>query len=260
MNIKVVAETQLHRPVLLAAWPGMGHVALRALVFLHEALRAQQLAYVEEPEFFRVSGISIYDGVIQATMLPRSGFYYWRRGGPPGDLLFFIGDQQPVPGKEYKLASALLDFAGTCGVSRVITVAAMPTSINHYQSSKVWVTATNSELLNEFVPYCQRVLREGQVSGMNGLLLGVGKERGLEGVCLLGEIPFYTTQIENPRVSMAVLHVLKQVLELEVDLEELEELARHTEKEIDQYLLELQQREKEEEKATEDQEGPVTVH
>ena len=38
------------------------------------------------------------------------------------------------------------------------------------------------------------------------------------------------------------------------------ELSQETEKEIDHYLLELQQREQEEEKETEDQEGPVTVH
>ena len=59
---------------------------------------------------------------------------------------------------------------------------------------------------------------------------------------------------------MAVLQVLNQVLKLEVALEDLEDLARRTEKEIDHYLLELQQREQEEEKQTEDQDGPVTVH
>ena len=54
--------------------------------------------------------------------------------------------------------------------------------------------------------------------------------------------------------------MLNKVLGLEVSLDELEELAIQTEKEIDHYLLELQQREQEEEKQTEDQEGPVTVH
>jgi proteasome assembly chaperone (PAC2) family protein len=95
---------------------------------------------------------------------------------------------------------------------------------------------------------------------MNGLLLGVAKQMGMEGFCLLGEIPFYTTEIENPKASKSVLDVLIKVLGLEISLGELEELANQTEKEIDHYLLELQQREQEEEKQTEDQEGPVTVH
>jgi proteasome assembly chaperone (PAC2) family protein len=260
INIDIVTEVELHEAVLLAAWPGMGHVALKAYVYLHEALRAQNLAFVEEPEFFRLPGINIQDGLVQSTLLPQSGFYYWKHPGGSGDILFFVGDQQPVGGKEYQLAEALLNFAGSLGVKRVITAAAMPTAINHYQDSRVWVTATHEELLSELSPYCDRVLREGQISGMNGLLLGVAKQMGMEGFCFLGEIPFYTTEIENPKASKAVLDVLHKVLGLEISLSELEELASQTEKEIDHYLLELQQREQEEEKQTEDQEGPVTVH
>jgi proteasome assembly chaperone (PAC2) family protein len=260
INIDIVTEVELHEPVLMAAWPGMGHVALKAYVFLHEALRAQNLAFVEEPEFFRLPGINIQDGLVQSTLLPQSGFYYWKHPGGSGDILFFIGDQQPVGGKEYQLSEALLNFAGSLGVKRVVTAAAMPTAINHYQDSRVWVTATHKELLSELSPYCDRVLREGQISGMNGLLLGVAKQMGMEGFCLLGEIPFYTTEIENPKASKAVLDVLDKVLGLEISLGELEELANQTEKEIDHYLLELQQREQEEEKQTEDQDGPVTVH
>jgi proteasome assembly chaperone (PAC2) family protein len=260
ININIMTEVELHEPVLMAAWPGMGHVALKAYVYLHEALRAQNLAFVEEPEFFRLPGINIQDGLVQSTMLPQSGFYYWKHPGGSGDILFFVGDQQPVGGKEYQLAEALLNFAGSLGVKRVITAAAMPTAINHYQDSRVWVTATHEELLSELSPYCDRVLREGQISGMNGLLLGVAKQMKMEGFCLLGEIPFYTTEIENPKASKAVLDVLNKVLVLEISLRELEELASQTEKEIDHYLLELQQREQEEEKQTEDQEGPVTVH
>ena len=141
----------------------MGHVALKAFVFLHEALRAENLAYIEEPEFFRVPGVSIQDGLVQSTLLPWSGFYYWKRAGAQGDLLFFVGDQQPVAGKEYELAMSLLEFAEDYGVKRIVTAAAMPTAINHYQPSQVWVTATHEELLSELTPYCQRVLREGQL-------------------------------------------------------------------------------------------------
>jgi proteasome assembly chaperone (PAC2) family protein len=260
IGIKIVAEPVLERPLLLAAWPGMGHVALKALVYLQEALLARDLAIVEQPDFFQLPGAVIRNGLIQSTMLPRSGFYYWQRGKAGSDLLFFVGHQQPVPGKEYELAKALLEFAEDYGVKRVLTAAAMPTSINHYQPSRVWVTATHSELLHELSPHCQRVLNEGQVSGMNGLLLGVAKQRHMEGFCLLGEIPFYTSEIENPKASMAVLHVLTRVLGLKVDLRELEDQAHDTEKEIDRYLLELQQREREEEAQTNDPEGPSSVH
>jgi predicted ATP-grasp superfamily ATP-dependent carboligase len=135
----------------------------------------------------------------------------------------------------------------------------MPTSINHYQPSRVWVTATRRDVLKEVSPFCHRVLEDGQISGMNGLLLAVAKRKGMRGFCLLGEIPFYTTAIENPKASMAVLQVVARVLDLQVDLSGLRELAVRTEKEVDRYLLELESQKEEEKKST-DSEGPATVH
>ena len=70
VNIDIVTEVELHEPVLMAAWPGMGHVALKAYVYLHEAFRAQNLAFVEEPEFFRLPGINIQDGLVVHPVTP----------------------------------------------------------------------------------------------------------------------------------------------------------------------------------------------
>jgi len=258
-RIRQLVEAELREPVLVAAWPGMGHVALRAFLFLQERLQAQPLAVMEEPEFFQLPGAFIEHGVIQSALVPQNSFSFWRRSSGPGDLLFFIGDRQPVSGKELPLAEAILAFAQRHGISRVVTSAAMPTSINHYQASRVWVTATHRAILREVSPFCHRVLEDGHISGMNGLLLGVAKRRALRGFCLLGEIPFYTTSIENPKASMAVLQVLAKVLDLQVDLSDLLELAVRTEKEVDRYLLELQSQKEDEKKPT-DSEGPATVH
>ena len=258
-RIRELVQVELREPVLLAAWPGMGHVALRAFAFLQESLGAEHLAVLEEADFFQLPGAVIENGLVQPARLPQSSFSSWRRGSGKGDLLFFIGDRQPVSGKELPLAEAVLKFARKQGVFHVVTSAAMPTAINHYQPSRVWVTATHRNVLREVSPFCHRVLEDGQISGMNGLLLAVAKRKGMRGFCLLGEIPFYTTAIENPKASMAVLQTLSGVLDLEVDLSDLRELAVRTEKEVDRYLLELESQREDEKKPT-DSEGPSTVH
>jgi proteasome assembly chaperone (PAC2) family protein len=258
-RIQELVQVELRKPFFLAAWPGMGHVALRAFAFLQESLGAEHLAVLEEPDFFQLPGAVIEKGLVQRARVPQSGFSSWRRGSGKGDLLFFAGGRQPVPGKELRLAEAVLEFARKHRVSRVVTSAAMPAAINHYQPSRVWVTATHGEVLKEVSPFCHRVLEDGQISGMNGLLLAVAKRKGMRGFCLLGEIPFYTTAIENPKASMAVLWALTRVLDLQVDLSGLRELAARTEKEVDRYLLELQNQKEEEKKPT-DSEGPTTVH
>ncbi len=56
-------------------------------------------------------------------------------------------------------------------------------------------------------------------------MLGVAKERDIEGVCLLGEVPSYATRIQNPMAALVVLKALTGMLDIEIDLTELTQLA-----------------------------------
>jgi hypothetical protein len=60
---------------------------------------------------------------------------------------------------------------------------------------------------------------------LNGLLLGVAKERKIEGICLLGEVPVYATRVPNPMAALAVLKVLTKMLDIEIDMAELAQQA-----------------------------------
>ena len=71
---------------------------------------------------------------------------------------------------------------------------------------------------------------------MNGLFLGLAKREGLRGFCLLGEIPLYTIQIENPKASLAVLEVLSRILDLKIDFSGLIREVRTMEQEINKLL------------------------
>jgi hypothetical protein len=84
--------------------------------------------------------------------------------------------------------------------------------------------------------YNFNLLSEGQISGMNGLFLGLAKKEGFEGFCLLGEIPLYTIQIENPRASSAVLDALSRILNIRIDFTNLTEQIHSMEGEINKLL------------------------
>ncbi|MEE9365319.1 MAG: PAC2 family protein, partial [Dehalococcoidales bacterium] len=73
-----------------------------------------------------------------------------------------------------------------------------------------------------------------QIAGLNGLLLGVAKEREIDGICLLGEVPVYATRIQNPMAALAVLEVMTTMLGVEVDLDELAQLAVETKQRMKQ--------------------------
>jgi hypothetical protein len=71
---------------------------------------------------------------------------------------------------------------------------------------------------------------------MNGLFLGIAKRENFKGFCLLGEIPFYTVQVENPKASLAVLEALHKILNIQIDLASLIEQVHAMEGEINKFL------------------------
>jgi proteasome assembly chaperone (PAC2) family protein len=73
---------------------------------------------------------------------------------------------------------------------------------------------------------------------LNGLFLGVAKERKIEGACLLGEVPMYATRIPNPKAALAVADALVKVLDIDVDLNELTILAKESEEEMKKLAAE----------------------
>jgi len=80
------------------------------------------------------------------------------------------------------------------------------------------------------------MLADGQISGMNGLFMGIAKKEGFKGFCLLGEIPLYTIQIENPKASQAVLTAFGRVFDVQIDFSALIEQAHTMEAEINKLM------------------------
>jgi proteasome assembly chaperone (PAC2) family protein len=75
----------------------------------------------------------------------------------------------------------------------------------------------------------------GNITGLNGLLLGVAKKRGIGGICLMGEIPIYLQglPIAYPKASRSVMEVLAAALGIEIDLAKLNAFISQSDKEIE---------------------------
>ena len=236
--VRFYREPELKSPYLIAAWPGMGGVAVTSAKYLTDSLGAEELGEIDPHGFFDLGGVLVEEYMVEELGYPENKFYFWERGG--GDLLIFIGDAQPEKGG-YELANLILDVGQRLGVKRVFTFAAAPSHIHHVQRPSVLGVATSPDLVSELRGYDIGLLKEGNISGMNGLLIGVARERNMEGICLLGEIPVYTAPIVNPRSSKAVLEVLSQMLALDIDLSEMDSWARKTDEEIETNIARLRE-------------------
>jgi proteasome assembly chaperone (PAC2) family protein len=222
--IKITARPKLRSPNMLAAWPGIGNVAMIVANYLKGKLNFKELGYIEASHFFDPIGVAVRDNVVEAPTFPQNRFYYCKNEGGGSDLILFIGDDQPSS-KAYELANCVLDVAKKFSAERVYTCAAAITRIHHTEPPKVWGTATSYLLAEELSKHSLEYASNLQIAGLNGLLLGVAKERDIDGICLLGEVPVYASRVPNPMAALAVMKVLTVMLEVKVDFADIAKMA-----------------------------------
>jgi len=240
----------LKNPCLICAWPGMGDVAFKAAAYLAEQLKAEPFAEIPSEDFFYLTGNVIENGLVRLPELPYSKFLFWKNPAAkkksrlsavfcdtcPSDLVIFTSNAQPDLTKAHDYCARIIFVARSLKVKTVVTLAAMPQPIDHTQHPAVWFAGTSAEVNEHFKKHNPSILQEGQISGMNGLFLGMAKRAGFEGFCLLGEIPLYTIQIENPKASHAVLETLTRMLHIDISFAGLIEQTHTIESEINKLL------------------------
>ena len=235
-GIRFYKKPKLKNPYLIVAWPGMGEVAYKAAVYLVEKLKAEEFAEIMAHDFFYLTTSVIKNGILKIPELPHSKFYFWKNKTGKNDLIIFISNAQPDLAKAEDYCQKIVQLAKAFKVKNVIGFAAMPQPVDHTHQPNVWFAATSQDLNNNLKKYNFNLLSEGNISGMNGLFLGIAKREGLDGFCLLGEIPLYTIQVENPKASLAVLDALTRILGVRIDFANLFEQAHLMDEEINKLL------------------------
>jgi proteasome assembly chaperone (PAC2) family protein len=232
-------EHSLNDPWLLAAWPGMGAVAISADYYLMAKLGMHLLAEIPAPEFFDLERVEVKEGLIQTGRLPRSRLFLWHDPRKRHDLIVFIGEAQPAS-KGGAFCTQLIRQARQLGVQRVYTFAAMATQMRPEHDSRVFGAAIDRHSLAEFQQLGMEMLEEGHISGLNGVLLAIAAEHGMRGGCLLGEMPQVFSRFPFPKASLAVLEIFTTMAGIDIDLRELEQQARHVELGLAEFLLRLE--------------------
>ena len=233
-------KRKLNHPWLVAVWPGMGNVALNAGYYLLAKLGMHAIAEYEARDLFDVDHVEVKDGIIQPGRLPRNRLFAWTDPKHRHDLVVFLGEAQPPLGK-HVFCRKLLDSARELGVERVLTFAAMATQMHPEHRSRVFGAATDTESLDELKRLDLEILEDGNISGLNGVLLGVAAERDLRGACLLGEMPHIFSQLPYPKASQVILEVFTTITGIELDFTELAEQVRLMEQQLGELLAQVEQ-------------------
>ena len=255
MGLRLYQTPQLETPILVAGWPGIGNIGLTAVDTLRGMLEAEEFGEIEPWEFFYPKRALIRKGILEHLEFPSNKFYFKKTEG--GDLIFFIGEEQPTEGgrmyaegrKAYQMANLVLDVAESFKCRRVYTSGAAVALTHHTIKPRVWAVPNSGILIREIRGYENTILMSdiegrgghGNITGLNGLLLGVAQRRGFEAICLMGEIPVYLQglPLSYPKASKSVLEVLSHSLQIEISLKKLDELAEKVERRIEEFYQQI---------------------
>jgi uncharacterized protein len=222
----VIETPDAPNPVLICGLPGSGYVGKLAADHLVAHFKLRRVVEYNSPTFPPQVSVK-EDGTVEP---PRGELYYASAKRGRG-LFVFTAEAQPTTSEgEYELSDAVVRFVKKCGVKKVYTLAAYITG-SFSKSPRVFGAATSKGMADALTENGVTMMKDGGISGMNGVLIGLAALRGLEGACLLGETSGY---VVDAAASKAVLELLAKVVDLPIDTSKLKEKAEETQKVISQ--------------------------
>ena len=222
----VTKKPKLNNPILIEGLPGIGNVGKLAVEHLIDTIKAIKFAELYSKDFPPQVFINT-DGTIE---LVKNEFYYWKaKKKNQRDLILLTGDYQGLSSHgQYELVDKILDIVKEFGTKEIFTLGGY--GLGHeIREPKVLCATTDKHLVKTMKKYGAIFKKNepgGGIVGASGLLLGLGKLRGLQGICFMGETPGY---LVDPKSAKAVLNILMKITNVEVNLSALERKAREIE-------------------------------
>lgn len=207
-KVKFLKNVKFKEAVLFTGLPGIGLVGKIAIDYLLRQVKAEKIAEITSDSF----PPSVYskNGIVG---LIKDEFYCFEHKGK--SFVFLVGPVQPAldarassMNEHYEFATTIIGSLKDKGLSEIYTLAGINVGEKRmYGEPNVIIAATSKKILSDWKKFGVISDRpEGLISGAAGLVLGLAKEEGIEGACLMGET--------NARLIYGDHGAAKKILEL----------------------------------------------
>ncbi len=227
--IETYEEPKLDSPVLIEGLPGIGFVANIAVLYLIRELKATRFAEIHSSAFQDLA-VTTEAG---STRSPLNELYYAKNRAAGRDLILWHGNTQALTTfGQYELCGRILDVAQELGCRYLISLGGFKIE-EAKPAPQVFCAATDAETINEALGLGTKMM-VGQIFGVAGLLVGLGRLKGVKGFSLLVE-----TQGTYPDATAArtVLTLLSKFLSFNLDLSGLEAATEETKRMLESFGL-----------------------
>ena len=149
------------------------------------------------------------------------------------DLVVVVGEEPSMRWKSF--TQEILNLADDLEVSMVVTVGSLLADIPHSRPISVGITAANATTADRFNVEISNY--EGPI-GILGVITDGCLRRGIDGVALWAPVPHYASGAPSPKISLALIQALEDLLAINIPQDELELASDAWESEIDNLARE----------------------
>jgi uncharacterized protein len=215
----------LKDPILVVGLPGIGTVGSLVGEHLRNELKAKRFATLYSPHFLH-QAIMLKNGSVR---LVSNRFYLYENKKTNRSILILVGDMQSgSPEGQYEINEKVVRFFKSLGGNTVYTVGGYNIGNQYVHHPRVFGVATDKETRDRLSK--QNIIfgkAAGAIWGSAGLIVAFSKRYKIHGACIMGE----TGMLEvDANAAKAVLEVLKGILDLDVNLDNIEKIKNETEK------------------------------
>ncbi len=224
-RIKELEEVNLENPIILEGLPGIGFVGKITVDQIIKQLDAKKFAELQS-DYFPPQVTMKKDGLIDHM---KNEFYYIKDfGNKKQDVILLTGNSQGADFEgQTAISRFLMNYFEDLNAQRIYTLGGLGTG-EMVDEHKIFVAGNDKEVIDEVLDIDNTNVRKdegGSIVGASGLLVYFAQEKGIPAACLMGETPgFYI----DPSAAKAMLLVLFELLDFEIDLEELNEQVEET--------------------------------
>jgi proteasome assembly chaperone (PAC2) family protein len=230
------ARPELSEPIVICAFAGWndgGEGATAAARAVRDQWGARRFASIDPEEFYDFQvhrpTVRLIDEDTRRVDWPSNDFW-WARVGER-DVVVFVGLEPNVRWRTY--CEQILRVCGDVKASALVTLGAFLADVPHTIPSPV--SAASSDPAWSSRPGMVPARYEGP-TGVVGVLNDLARTAGVPSVSLWAASPHYLPQTSNPKVALALMERLRDLLGLEIDTGEVELSARGWEREVNDAI------------------------
>ncbi len=223
-------------PILIEGLPGIGLVANIAALHLIKELKAKRFVEIKSDSFQSLAVLTKTGD----TRSPINELYYCKMDDCDHDLIIWYGNTQALTTYgQYELCGKVLDLAKELGCRFVISLGGFKKE-EIKAAPVVYCAASDTETLKEALALGTKIM-VGNIFGIAGLSIGLGRLRDFRGFTLLVETLGMSPDVSATRRALTAL---SKYLKLSFDMSSLENTAEQTKNELESFGLIVKTREK----------------